>query len=86
MLLPKLTLDASYKELVAEIREQRAAMSICLSAKKGVDISDILKRIMKDEVYRSDYEEITTYFQNHPVEYEEVIGVLEKIIQSKIFE
>lgn len=86
MLLPKLTLDASYKKLVAEIREQRAGMSICLSAKRGVNISDILKRIIKDEVYRSDYEEITTYFQNHPVEYEEVIDVLEKIIQSKIFE
>lgn len=51
-----------------------------------MNISDILKRIIKDEVYRSDYEEITTYFQNHPVEYEEVIDVLEKIIQSKIFE
>ena len=86
MLLPKLTLDASYKKLVAEIREQRAGMSICLSAKRGVNISDILKRIIKDEVDRSDYEEITTYFQNHPVEYEEVIDVLEKIIQSKIFE
>ena len=71
---------------MAEIREQRAGMSICLSAKRGMNISDILKRIIKDEVYRSDYEEITTYFQTHPVEYEEVIDVLEKIIQSKIFE
>lgn len=31
-------------------------------------------------MYKADYDEITTYFQNHPVGYEEAVTVLRAII------
>ena len=39
-----------YKELVSEIRLHRAKLSICPSAQEGVVISEILEKIIKDEV------------------------------------
>ena len=85
MLLPKIVFTEEYKNLVAEIRSCRKKMTICPSAQEDINVPEILKKIINDEVYRSDYEEITTYFQSHPVKYEEAIVVLEKIIESGLF-
>lgn len=85
MLLPKIVFTEEYKNLVAEIRSCRKKMTICPSAQEDIDVPEILKKIIIDGVYRADYEEITTYFQNHPVKYEEAIVVLEKIIESEMF-
>ncbi len=86
MLFPRITFNDEYKKLISEIRVQRARMPVCLSAQEGVNIPELLKNIVKNEVYRSDYEEITAYFQNYPIEYQKVICVLDKIIESKVFE
>ena len=86
MLMPKITLDDEYKKLVADIRKDRSKMTVCPSAQPDVNVSEILKEIIEGEIYRSDYEEITTYFQNHPVKYETAISVLYRVTESKIFE
>lgn len=85
MLLPRIDLTEEYKELVSEIRLHRAKLSICPSAQEGVVISEILEKIIKDEVYRSDYEAITTYFHHHPVGYKEAISAIRTIIASDVF-
>lgn len=85
MLLPCIALNDEYKALVAEIRSHRAQMSICPSAQPGVDINEILDRIIREGVYRTDYDEITSYFQNHPIDYDEVIGALKEIMKTNIF-
>ena len=85
MLLPYITMNEEYKKLVHEIRLHRSRMPVCPSAQPQMDINALLKKIMQDEVYRADYDDITAYFQNHPVPYSEVIGVLEKITESGIF-
>lgn len=85
MLLPKLILDDDYRELVAEIRNHRAKMSICPSAQPGVDVSELLKEIIAKEIYKADYKEITTYFQNHPLEYEKAISAIRIIAESGVF-
>lgn len=85
MLLPKIILDDAYRELVAEIRNHRARMSICPPAQPGVDVSELLKEIITKEIYRADYKEITTYFQNHPLEYEKAISAIRTIAESGIF-
>ena len=82
MLLPKISLDAEYKELVSEIRKHRAKMSICPSAQPEVNVSEVLKEIIDKEIYKADYKEITTYFQNQPLEYEKAISVLKTILDS----
>lgn len=85
MLLPKINLDAEYKELVSEIRKHRAKMSICPSAHPEVNVSEVLKEIIDKEIYKADYKEITTYFQNQPLEYEKAISVLKTILDSEVF-
>lgn len=84
-LLPKIQLDADYKKLVAEIRNHRAKMSICHSAQEGVDVTKLLREIIDKEVYKSDYKEITTYFQNEPLEYDTAVCVIETVIDSGVF-
>jgi hypothetical protein len=84
-LLPKIQLDADYKKLVAEIRNHRAKMSICHSAQEGVDVTKLLREIIDKEVYKSDYKEITTYFQNEPLEYDTAVRVIETVIDSGVF-
>lgn len=85
MLYPRITLNYEYKALVKKIRTLRAKMSICPSAQPEIDINSILAKIIHDDVYRNDYEEITSYFQNYPLAYTDVIEVLEKIIHSGVF-
>jgi len=85
MVLPKIIFDEKYKELVIEIRNHRSAMSICPSAMPGVSIPELLKEITEKDIYISDYNEITKYFQNVPLEYDEVISVISRIIESGIF-
>ena len=86
MLYSRISMTEEYKELVAEIHKQRARMTICLSAQKGINIPEVLERIIEEDVYRADYEEITTYFQNHPIGYENVVTVLRAIIDSGVFD
>ena len=85
MLFPRISFTAEYKKLVEEVRHHRSQMTICPSAQEEIDVPKLLETIIDDDVYRSDYNEITTYFQNQPVEYEEAITVLRSIIKSGMF-
>ena len=85
MLLPKIAMTEDYKKLVTEIRQHRAKMSICLSAQEGIDVPSVLEKIIEEDVYKTDYDEITTYFQNRPIRYEEAVTALRTIIDSGMF-
>lgn len=56
------------------------------SAKSGVSIPKFLKEIIEQGVYKADYSEITTYFQNHPVDYEMVIRSIVESTEGGMFE
>lgn len=81
------------KELFRDVIEAASAdqnrpvaiMSICHSAQEGVDVTKLLREIIDKEVYKSDYKEITTYFQNEPLEYDTAIRVIETVIDSGVF-
>ena len=85
MLLPKIKMDSEFRNLIHEIREQRMKMPYCPSAEPGINISELLKKIVEEEVYRSDYERITAYFQNKPLPYDTAIEAVEKIIREDVF-
>ncbi len=85
MLFPYIEIDENFMKLIDDVRYMRAAMSICPSAKEGINISDLLHEIVEKNVYKKDYEEITIYFQNNPVDYESAISVLSKIADKHIF-
>ena len=85
MLLPHITINEEFKNLILEVRNQRASMKICPSAYEGIIINQLLKDIITKEIYKDDYTTITTYFQNKPVAYNEAVKTLEKIKIYVIF-
>lgn len=85
MLLPNIELSEDFAKLVKQVRETRAGLNICPSAAPDVNIPGLLQEIIDKEFYREDYASITTYFQNHPVDYEDVIEAINVIIRSGIF-
>ena len=86
MLLPRVPQNEDFRQLVRQVRKLRAAMNICPSAVDGINIPALLTEIIDKEFYKADYQEITTYFQNHPVDYSEVISALQTIAAGGMFE
>lgn len=86
MLMPKMTFDEGFKELVKEVRiERQKKPELCPSSLDGVDINDMLGKIIAEAVYEEDYESITSYFQKTRIEYEKAIEAVKKVIELKAF-
>ena len=83
-LTPMMKFNEEFFDLIREVREHRAKMSICPSAKEGVEISAILKEICSSEFYKEDYQVITSYFAAEFVPYEEVINNIQ-VIADDVF-
>lgn len=79
----------SIKDLVKQIRDYRSKNKSCLSARDGVVINDILRSIIAEGTYKTDYIDLTSKLLsekdclNFP--YEKSIKVLKKIIELNIF-
>ena len=84
-LLPLVTQDNSFKKLVKEVRQVRALSPVCSSAKPDVDVVDLLKRIVSENVYKSDYENITENLLEEDLKYETVIPALKQIAENGMF-
>lgn len=85
-LLPQITFDDIFKQLVEDVRNERLKMpKMCPAAEAGIDINEYLQVIVDKRIYEKDYDEITSYFQKERVDYDEAIGVIDKIINSKMF-
>lgn len=84
-LLPHVPQDDSFKKLVKEVRQVRALSSVCPSAKQDVDVVDLLKRIVSENVYKSDYENITENLLEEELNYETVIPALKQIAENGMF-
>lgn len=72
--------DDKFISLVKEVREHRAQMSICPSAKDGVDVSAIITEFCDNSFYEEDYQSITSYFTEDFVSYEDTIKNMKKLI------
>lgn len=84
-LLPLVTQDNSFKKLVKEVRQVRALSPVCPSAKPDVEVVDLLKRIVSENVYKSDYENITENLLEEELNYETVIPALKQIAENGMF-
>ena len=71
--------------LIPEVRAVRAELSVCPSAKPRVCVTEILHEIMKKQVYKGDYEDITMGLLFVPESYDTVIQSLKKIADSGLF-
>ena len=84
-LLNVVQLSDELKALVAEVRAERSGHAACLSAQEGVDIQALLKQIVDEAAYKSDYENITMALLFEKVDYATAIKALTKIMESGIF-
>ena len=86
-LLPLIPISDDLKKLVREVREVRAKnVSICHSAQPGVDVPAVLKKIIEQEVYKSDYENVTSRILEEQISYNVAIEAVRKIAESGVFE
>lgn len=85
-LLTKVKLNESLKELAREVREDRKPNKTCVSAQDGVNVPELLRKVIDAQFFKKDYEDTTLKLLSKTVEYEEAIKSLEKIIESGVFE
>lgn len=81
---PTITIDASFKELTEQVREHRSNLSICPSAKDGIDVKNIIIGFLDKEFYKSDYNTITKALISDSVTYEQASLTLREIA-DKLF-
>ena len=84
-LTPLIDFDDKFVSLVKEVREHRAQMTVCPSAKEGVNVSAIITEFCDNSFYEEDYQSITGYFTEDFVSYEDTIKNMRKIIQDISF-
>ena len=81
----KIKIDDNFVKLIGEVCEVRKAHSACLSAQDGVDLQGILKKIVSEDYYKQDFEQITQNMLFEDVNYPMAIVVVSDIIKAKCF-
>lgn len=84
-LLNIVQLNVDLKQLVKEVYEERKPHEQCRSAKDSVDMNALLQEIINKNVYKNDYEDITSKMLFEEVPYDTAIKALQKIIDNKLF-
>ena len=74
-----------FKALVKEVRSVRAMTNICPSAQPEVNVPEMLKFLTENEIYKEDYENITTRILEEAVSYDVAIEAVRKIAASGMF-
>lgn len=75
-----------FKALIKEVRGVRAMTNICPSAQLDVNVPEMLKFLIENEVYKEDYENITARILEEAVSYDVAIEAVKKIAESGMFE
>ena len=75
-----------FKALVKEVRDVRALTIICPSAQSDVNVPEMLKFLIENEIYKEDYENITARILEEDVSYDVAIEGVNKIASSGMFE
>ena len=75
-----------FKTLVREVRDVRAMTNICPSAQPEVNVPQMLDFLVKNEIYKEDYENITSRILEENVSYDTAIEAVRKIAASEMFE
>ena len=84
-LLPKVELDNKFRDLVVAVRKDRMKSPVCYSAKAGVNPQDVLRKLVQEKAFESDYKQVTDKLLLEDVSYEEAIRAIIAIMDSGIF-
>ncbi len=79
-------LDYAFKNLVNIVREERKKHNRCYTAQDKYDIPYILKQIIEKNTYYDDYNDVTRKILFDETSYETAITIINKIIESGVFE
>ena len=84
-LLPIVPQNEEFKNLIKDVRSDRAMTNICPSAQPEVNVPELLTFLIENEVYRDDYEKITARILEEDVNYETAIKAVKEIAISGLF-
>ena len=84
-LLPNVELDNKFRDLVVAVRKDRMKSPVCYSAKAGVNPQDVLRKLVQEKAFESDYKQVTNKLLLEDVSYEEAIRAIIAIMDSGIF-
>ncbi len=84
-LLGVVSLDEKFVELFQRVRvDRQSGNSQCVSADEQYSITTLLKEILKKDVYKVDYENITSHVLYETVTYDQAVVGIKKLIESNI--
>lgn len=78
-LYPAIDFNEDLQKLACQVREHRASLPQCPSAKQGVDIKGLIYSFLDEEFYRHDYDSITNTLIYDRVTYEQVAKRIREI-------
>lgn len=78
-------LNDELKQLVNEVYTERKPHTQCRSAKDGIDMNILLQEIIDKDIYKKDYEEITSKMLFEEVSYGTAKEALQRIVNFKLF-
>jgi predicted nucleotidyltransferase component of viral defense system len=84
-LFPHIKIDGTLKQLMHETRIARQGKAFCPSAAEGVNLQDLLRKVIENETYKQDYKTITEDLLFETVSYEETIETLNRIIKREFW-
>ena len=77
----KIDVENALVNLYNEIREYRKKMKNCPSAGDDVNIPELINAFCDEDFYKNDYQEITNYFSDDYVAYEDTIAQMRKLAE-----
>ena len=84
-LLPVISQNEEFKNLIKDVRSVRAMTNICPSAQPEVNVPELLNFLIENEVYRDDYEKVTARILEEDVNYETAIKAVKELAVSGLF-
>ena len=84
-ILPLVPQDEEFRKLVNDVREVRSKKSICPSAMPGINIPEMLEKIIEEKVYKDDYDNLTSRLLEERVSYDDAIAAVKSIAISGMF-
>ncbi len=85
-LLSVVEINDKLKNLAASVADERRPHSRSLSVQAGTDIKAVLREIVEQNIYESDYKTITESLLFEPVPYETAIKALNTVLESGLFD
>lgn len=80
-LMPKITFDDEFYSLFEDVRLTRSRDSACPSAKDGQNIKEIIGKIISEDYFKKDYNEVTTKLLFENIDYKTAKENLIKIYE-----